>query len=111
MYFTAILGLEFFSIFVSPDENLTELIQILDFLDAIASQEIPYIQVTYSQSANHLLGQISRPFRQTKDVKKGFITIIAISVIMAITVSMAITAIMGITDIRVITDNTGIRTN
>ena len=45
----------------------------------IASQEIPYIQVTYLlthslthiQSSNNLLGQASRPFRQSKDAKKG----------------------------------------
>ena len=38
------------------------------FLDAIASLQIPYIQVTYllsqSQSASHLLGWDYRPFRQ-----------------------------------------------
>ena len=49
--------------------------RLTSFLDAIASQEIPYIQVTYLlthiQSSNNLLGQASRPFRQSKDAKKG----------------------------------------
>ena len=59
----------------------------------------------------NLLGQVSRPFRQSKDVKKGNIEIIAITVIMAITVSMAIAAITAITDIRAITSSTGVRAN
>ena len=81
---------------------------MLLFLDAIASLEIPYIQVThlltYSQSANHLLGQGFRPVRQSKEVKKGNTVIIAITAIMPITINMAITAITAITDISVITD-------
>ena len=89
------------------------------FLDALASQEIPYIQVTYSlthsltdsQSANNLPGQGSRPFRQSKDVKKGYIVIIAITAIMAIKVRMATAAITAITDNRAITASTGIRAN
>ena len=76
------------------------------FLDAIASLEIPYMQVTMSlrhyvtteQSANYLLGQDSRPFRQSKDVKKGNIAIIAIPAIMTIRVGMTIAAITAITD-------------
>ena len=88
------------------------------FLDAIASQEIPSIQVTYSlthsltdsQSANNLPGQGSRPFRQSKDVKKGYIVII-ITAIMAIKVRMATAAIMAITDNRAITASTSIRAN
>ena len=67
--------------------------------------------LTYSQSWIHPLGQGSRPFRQSKNVKKGVITIIAITAIMAITVSMAIAAITAITDIRAITASTGIRGN
>ena len=96
---------------------------VTQFLDAIASLEIPYIQVTHSlthslthllthsQSANHLLGQGSRPFRQSKNVKKGNTVIIAITAIMAITVSPAIAAITAITDIRAITASIGIRAN
>ena len=64
--------------------------------------------VTTSQSANYLLGQGSRSFRQSKDVKKGNIAIIAIPAIMTIIVSMTIAAI---TDIRAITASTGIRVN
>ena len=60
--------------------------------------------LTYSQSANHLLGQGSRPVRQSKEVKKGNTVIIAITAIMPITINMAITAITAITDISVITD-------
>ena len=81
------------------------------FLDAIESLEIPYIQVTPEQSADNLLGQGSRPFRQSKDVKKGNIAIIAIPAIMTIRVSMTITAITAITDIRAITASIGIRAN
>ena len=89
------------------------------FLDAIVSQEILYIQVTHSlthsltdsQSANDLPGQGSRPFRQSKDVKKCFIVIIAITAIMAIKVRMATAAITAITDNRAITASTGIRAN
>ena len=67
--------------------------------------------LTKSQSANHLQGQVSRPFRQSKDVKKVNIAIIAIPAIMTIRVSMTIAAIMAITDIRAITASTGIRAN
>ena len=63
------------------------------------------------QSASHLLGQGSRPVRQSKDVKKGNMAIIAITAIMVITVSMAIAAIMVNSDIRAITDSTDIRAN
>ena len=55
--------------------------------------------------ANHLLGKGSRPFRQSKDVKKDKIAI------MAITISMAIVATMIITDIGAITASTGLRAN
>ena len=67
--------------------------------------------LTLSQSWCHLLGQVSRPFRQSKDVKKGNIAIIAIPAIMTIRVRMTIAAIMAITDIRAITASTGIRAN
>ena len=70
-----------------------------------------YRLLTHSQSANHLLGYGSRPFRQSKYVKKGSRAIIAITAIMAITVSMAIAAIMAITGIRAITASTDIRAN
>ena len=82
------------------------------FLDAIASLEIPCTQVThlltYSQSANHLVGQGSRPVRQSKEVKKGNTVIIAITANnMAITAITAITDISAITDIRAITASIG----
>ena len=67
--------------------------------------------VTQSQSANNLLGQGARPFRQSKDVKIGNITIKAITAIMAIIVSMAIAAITAITDIRASTSSTVFRGN
>ena len=70
--------------------------------------------LTPSQSANHPLGQGSRSFRQSKDVKTGNRAIIAITAIMVITDSKAIAAIMvitAITDIRAITASTGIRAN
>ena len=74
-----------------------------------------YIQVThlltYSQSWIHPLGQGSRLFRQSKDVQKHNLSIIAITCIMAITVSRAIAAITAITDIRTITGSTGITAN
>ena len=81
------------------------------FLDAIASLQIPYIQVTYSltyslthsQSANHLLGQDSRPFRQVQVIKNAITTITAITATMAITAAtanMAITAITAILAIK-----------
>ena len=82
-----------------------------NFLDAIASQEIAYIQVTTSQSWSHPLSQGSRPFRQSKDVKKGIIEIVAITAIIAITVSMTIAAITTITDMRPITASTSITAN
>ena len=89
--------------------------RLTSFLDAIASQEIPYIQVTYLlthiQSSKNLLGQVSRPFRQSKDVNKGNIAIIVITAIMAIIVSMAIAAITAIRDIRAVTASTGIKAN
>ena len=74
------------------------------FLDAIASLEIPYIQVTYlpthlltySQSWNHLLGHDSRPFRQVQVIKKAIIAITAIMAITAITAIMAIRAMTAI---------------
>ena len=49
--------------------------------------------LTYTLSSMNLLGQVSRPFRQSKDVKKGNREIIAITAIMTITVSMTIAAI------------------
>ena len=87
------------------------------FLDAIASLEIPYIQVTHSlthsinsltesQSSNYLLGQASRPWRQVQIAKKILIVIMGndkeITVIAAITVIMAIKAILATTAIPVI---------
>ena len=54
------------------------------FLDAIASLEIPYIQVTMEQSANYLLGQDSRPFRQVQVVKKANIANMALRALMAV---------------------------
>ena len=87
----------------------------MKFLDAIASLQIPYIQVTYllthllthslthSQSANHLLGQDSRPFRQVQVIKNAITTITAITATMAITAAtanMAITAITAILAIK-----------
>ena len=67
--------------------------------------------LTHSQSWNNLLGQGSRPFRQSKYVIKGNIASLAITGIMAITVSLAIAAITTITDIKAITGSTGIRAN
>ena len=67
--------------------------------------------VTTEQSANYLLGQDSRPFRQSKDVKKGNIAIITIPAIMTIRFSMTIAVITANTDIRAITASTGIRAN
>ena len=88
---------------------------LLLFLDAIASQEIRYMEASHyvrtEQSVNHLLGKGSRPFRQSKDVKKGNIAIITITSIIAITVSMAIAAFTAIAGIRAITASTGIRVN
>ena len=55
----------------------------------------------------NFLGQGSRPFRQSNDVKKDNRAIISITAIMAITVGMAIAAI--ITEIRAITASTDIR--
>ena len=54
------------------------------FLDAIASLQILYIQVRTSQSANYLLGQDSRPFRQVQVVKKANIANMALTALMAV---------------------------
>ena len=59
--------------------------------------------LTHSQSANHLLGQDSRPFRQVQVIKNAITTITAITATMAITAAtanMAITAITAILAIK-----------
>ena len=87
--------------FITWHDNNVFIILWSFFLDAIESLEIPYIQVTPEQSADNLLGQGSRPFRQSKDVKKGNIAILAITdsmVILAITAIRAIIASTGIRD-------------
>ena len=82
------------------------------FLDAIASQEIPYIQVTRSvtHSVTHPVTELKstsrsgfQAFQTIQRCQKGNIAIIAITAIMAISVSMAIAAIKAITGIRTIT--------
>ena len=77
-----------------------------------------YIQVTHSLThrveITFYVGQGSRPFRQSKYVKKGNLAILAITAIasiMAFTVSMAIAAITTVTDIMANTANTNIRAN
>ena len=67
--------------------------------------------LSHSQSWSYLLGQVSRPFRHSKDCKKGNVAILAIPAIMTIRVSMTIAAITAIKDIRAITASTGIRAN
>ena len=69
------------------------------FLDAIASLQIPYIQVTPSQSAKYLLGQDPRPFRQVQVIKKVNVAIMAFRDLMASTAMMANIAIWAITAI------------
>ena len=64
------------------------------FLDAIASQEIVYIQVT---TLIHHRVEISFKVRQSKDVRKKNISIIAITAILTNRVSMAIAAITAST--------------
>ena len=69
-----------------------QILAFIPFLDAIASLEIPYIQVTTSlhhyvtteQSAIYLLGQDSRPFRQVQVVKKANIANMALTALMAV---------------------------
>ena len=76
------------------------------FLDAIASLQVPYIQVTHyvrtSQSAKYLLGQDSRPFREVQVVKKAKGAIMALKALMASTAMMANIAIWAITAISTI---------
>ena len=89
---------------LSDRHDQTETDRALSFLDAISSQGIHdymiYRSLRPTQSESHLLGQVLRPFRKSKDVKKGNIAIMAIKAIMAITASMAIAAITAITDIK-----------
>ena len=59
----------------------------------------------YSQSANHLLGHDSRPFRQVQVIKKAITAITAITAIMA---NGAIRAILANTAIRIVIAITGI---
>ena len=91
-----------------------QLQHVLVFLDAIASLQIPYIQVTTyvhtslhtslrtSQSAKYLLGQDPRPFRQVQVVKKANIAIMSLKTLMVSTAMMANIAIWAITAILAI---------
>ena len=76
--------------------------QTSPFLYAIASLQIPYIQVTPSQSAKYLLGQDPRPFREVQVVKKANTAIMALKTLMVSTAMMANIAIRAITAILAI---------
>ena len=83
------------------------------FLDAIASLQIPYIQVTTSlrpsQSTKYLLGQDSRPFRQVEFVKKANIANMDLKTLMATMAIIAMCAITAISAIKALTIVTAIR--